>query len=230
MTVKGGTSPARAVCKYQRRKCSSDCPLAPYFPANQPKTFQNIHRLFGASNITNMLGNLETNDQKEDAMKSIIYESDMRERFPVYGCSVIISQLRLQLQHALEELWYIYAQLETYRQQFNKQSTPYYTSSPQIEFGIDPSNSCSKQCSLNKTVDGLPMKAFEVRLLQKPVGVGGGGRRSEAKDSVARPRSAALIVGDQMGIFRFSLFFGLLDSGFFFRIFPSYCLIASVRS
>ncbi|CAA2987884.1 Hypothetical predicted protein [Olea europaea subsp. europaea] len=144
MTVKGGTSPACAACKYQRRKCSSDCPLAPYFPANQPKMFQNVHRLFGVSNITKILSNLETNDQKEDAMKSIIYESDMRERFPVHGCSVIICQLRLQLQHALEELRYVYAQLETYRQQFNRQSTPHYSSSPQPEFGMYSNNDVSQ--------------------------------------------------------------------------------------
>ncbi|KAL2499991.1 LOB domain-containing protein [Abeliophyllum distichum] len=138
MTVKGGTSPACAACKYQRRKCLSDCPLAPYFPANQSKIFQNVHRLFGVSNITKILGNLETKDQKEDAMKSIIYESDMRERFPVHGCSYIICQLRLQLQHAIDELRYVYAQLEIYRQQFNKQlgSPPRYSSPPQLEFGM----------------------------------------------------------------------------------------------
>ncbi|CAI9752678.1 unnamed protein product [Fraxinus pennsylvanica] len=138
MTVKGGTSPACAACKYQRRKCSSDCPLAPYFPSNQSKIFQNVHRLFGVSNITKILGNLDTKEQKEDAMKSIIYESDMRERFPVYGCSVIICQLRLQLQHALEELRCVYSQLETYKQQFNKPlgSTSHYSSPPQLDFSI----------------------------------------------------------------------------------------------
>lgn len=138
MTVKGGTSPACAACKYQRRKCSSDCPLAPYFPSNQSKMFQNVHRLFGVSNITKILGNLETKDQKEDAMKSIIYESDMRERFPVYGCSTIICQLRLQLHHALEELRYVYSQLEIYKQQFNKPSgsTSYYSSPTHLEFSM----------------------------------------------------------------------------------------------
>ncbi|RVW35523.1 LOB domain-containing protein 27 [Vitis vinifera] len=45
MTLKGGTSQACAACKYQRRKCSSECPLAPYFPPDQPKMFANAHRL-----------------------------------------------------------------------------------------------------------------------------------------------------------------------------------------
>ncbi|KAI3462964.1 hypothetical protein Pfo_019627 [Paulownia fortunei] len=122
MTVKGGTTPACAACKYQRRKCSPTCPLAPYFPANQPKMFQNVHRLFGVSNVTKALDKLKTKDQKDDAMKSIIYEAEMRERFPVYGCSVIICQLRVQLQYALEELRYVYTHLSACReQQLSKQ-------------------------------------------------------------------------------------------------------------
>ncbi|KAL2252436.1 UNVERIFIED_CONTAM: LOB domain-containing protein 27 [Sesamum indicum] len=121
MTVKGGTTLACAACKYQRRKCSPTCPLAPYFPANQSKMFQNVHRLFGVSNITKTLTRLKTEDQKEDAMKSIIYEAEIRERFPVYGCSVIICELRLRLQYALEELRYVHAHLTTCRKQLDKQ-------------------------------------------------------------------------------------------------------------
>ncbi|GFP90348.1 LOB domain-containing protein 27 [Phtheirospermum japonicum] len=119
MTVKGGTTPACAVCKYQRRKCSPNCPLAPYFPANQTKMFQNVHRLFGVSNITKILESLNTEDQKEDAMKSIIYEAEMRHRFPVHGCSVIICQLRLQLHRAVDELRCVYAQIAACKEQLN---------------------------------------------------------------------------------------------------------------
>lgn len=117
MTVKGGTSPACAACKYQRRKCASDCVLAPYFPANQPKMFQNAHRLFGISNITKILKQLEDEDQKADAMKSIIFEADMRERFPVYGCVEYICYLRQQLQQTMEELHYVYTHLAACREQ-----------------------------------------------------------------------------------------------------------------
>ncbi|KAI5665600.1 hypothetical protein M9H77_15453 [Catharanthus roseus] len=120
MTVKGGTSPACAACKYQRRRCSSECILAPYFPANQTKAFQNAHRLFGVSNIMKILKQLSTEEQREEAMKSIKYEADMRERYPVYGCAGIICQLRQQLRQAIEELHYVYEQLGIYReQQFN---------------------------------------------------------------------------------------------------------------
>ncbi|CAL1406364.1 unnamed protein product [Linum trigynum] len=47
MTLKGGTSHACAACKYQRRKCTSECQLAPYFPSNKSEMFRNAHKLFG---------------------------------------------------------------------------------------------------------------------------------------------------------------------------------------
>lgn len=116
MSIKGRTRPSCAACKYQRRKCSSECMLAPYFPANQPKMFQNAHKLFGISNIVKILKQLDDNDQKADAMKSIIFEADMWERFPVYGCVEYICYLHQQLQLALNELHYVNAQLAIYRE------------------------------------------------------------------------------------------------------------------
>ncbi|OIT30354.1 PREDICTED: LOB domain-containing protein 27-like [Nicotiana attenuata] len=116
--TKGETGrPACAACKYQRRKCSQQCVLASYFPADQPKKFQNAHRLFGVRNIVKTLEQLDGDDQKADAMKSIIFESDMREKFPIYGCVECILYLRQQLQLALQEREYVYTQLAIYRQQ-----------------------------------------------------------------------------------------------------------------
>ncbi|KAL6497507.1 hypothetical protein OROHE_027136 [Orobanche hederae] len=147
MTVKGGTSPACAVCKYQRRRCSPNCPLAPYFPSDQTKTFRNVHRLFGVSNVTKILESLDTDDQKEDAMKSIIYESEMRQRFPVHGCSMVVCQLRSQLHCAIEELRCIYAQIAACKEQLNSNSSsssngnhrPGYDCGPSAQMDVGPS-------------------------------------------------------------------------------------------
>ncbi|KAH7847039.1 hypothetical protein Vadar_021179 [Vaccinium darrowii] len=109
--MKGGTSQACAACKYQRRRCYSECPLAPYFPGNQPKTFRNSHRLYGVSNIMKILRRMETQEQRDEAMRSVIYESDMRERFPVHGCCGIIRHLYCPLMQAVEELQHVRAQL-----------------------------------------------------------------------------------------------------------------------
>nr|GMC67293.1 LOB domain-containing protein 11-like [Ipomoea batatas]GMC73481.1 LOB domain-containing protein 11-like [Ipomoea batatas] len=120
MTVKGGTSQACAACKHQRRKCSSDCVLAPYFPSTQPKTFQNAHRLFGVSNILKTLKHIDDDDKKADAMKSIIFESDMRHRFPVHGCVKYIYYLSHRVSQAEEELRCVRAQVERCREQLLK--------------------------------------------------------------------------------------------------------------
>ncbi|GAB4832173.1 hypothetical protein Ancab_006190 [Ancistrocladus abbreviatus] len=104
MTGKGGTIQACAACKYQRRGCSPDCALAPYFPADQPQLFQDVHRLFGVSKILRMLKQLSDDDQKDEAMKSIIYESEMRRRFPVHGCLGIIWKLKEQIKQSQEVL------------------------------------------------------------------------------------------------------------------------------
>ncbi|CAN4088161.1 unnamed protein product [Withania somnifera] len=116
MTLKGGTSQACAACKYQRRRCISACPLAPYFPADQPKMFQNAHRLFGVSNILKILKQLDPS-QKKVAMKSIIYQANARDKHPVYGCVAEIQNLLFNIQLYEEELQAVHAQLAFYRQQ-----------------------------------------------------------------------------------------------------------------
>ncbi|XP_059639809.1 LOB domain-containing protein 27-like [Cornus florida] len=143
MTVKGGTSQACAACKYQRRKCSSECALAPYFPANEPKMFQNAHRLFGVCNIMKILKQCNSREQKDEAMKSIIYESDIRQKCPVYGCWGIICQLQYQLRQAIEELRYVHARLTVCREQCHNQMNPsphFDSPSSQLQLGISPTS------------------------------------------------------------------------------------------
>ncbi|MCL7041666.1 hypothetical protein MKW94_004555 [Papaver nudicaule] len=146
MTVKGGTSQACAACKYQRRKCANNCPLKPYFPADQPKMFQNAHRLFGVSNILKIISPLPPS-HKSEAMRSIIYQSNIRDKHRVHGCVAIIEQLRFQIQQAKFELEAVNAQLAMYRQQYHNELSPAVAppleSSPcsQLQLGMGgPSN------------------------------------------------------------------------------------------
>ncbi|OAY30976.1 LOB domain-containing protein 27 [Manihot esculenta] len=144
MTLKGGTSQACAACKYQRRKCSSECPLAPYFPPDQPQLFQNAHKLFGVKKITKLLENLEAS-QREEAMRSVIYQANVRDRFPVHGCWGIICQLHYQIRQAEEELHAVHAQLEMYRQHQHHQISSLTDDVPsQLQLGMaPPSNALS---------------------------------------------------------------------------------------
>ncbi|KAM7471372.1 hypothetical protein LguiA_009555 [Lonicera macranthoides] len=139
MTLKGGTSQACAACKYQRRKCTPECALAPYFPPDQPKMFQNAHKLFGVSNILKIIKHLDPS-QKMEAMRSIIYQSNIRDRFPVYGCWGIIAQLDHQIRQAEEELHAVNVQLSLYRQH-EISSNPNDHSTSQLQLGMAlPSN------------------------------------------------------------------------------------------
>ena len=99
-----GNGQACAACKYQRRKCAPDCILAPYFPHDSQRQFLNAHKLFGVSNITKIIKQLDTPAAKDHAMKTIIFQSDARAADPVGGCYRIIQDLQRQIDFAKAEL------------------------------------------------------------------------------------------------------------------------------
>ncbi|KAF8390936.1 hypothetical protein HHK36_023236 [Tetracentron sinense] len=91
----GAVSPC-AACKLLRRRCAQDCIFAPYFPADEPQKFANVHKVFGASNVNKMLQELAVH-QRSDAVSSMVYEANARVRDPVYGCVGAISSLQQQI-------------------------------------------------------------------------------------------------------------------------------------
>ncbi|KAK7281944.1 hypothetical protein RIF29_10346 [Crotalaria pallida] len=96
------TSPC-AACKFLRRKCLPGCIFAPYFPPEEPQKFANVHKIFGASNVTKLLNELLPH-QREDAVNSLAYEAEARVRDPVYGCVGDITFLQRQVQRLQKEL------------------------------------------------------------------------------------------------------------------------------
>ncbi|KAI4384371.1 hypothetical protein MLD38_002537 [Melastoma candidum] len=110
------TTHACAACKYQRRKCQPDCVLAPYFPHDRQRQFQNAHRLFGVSNITKIIRNLSP-AEKDEAMRTIIFQSDARASDPVLGCFRIVCDLQRQIEYCQAELEIVLRQLEICRAQ-----------------------------------------------------------------------------------------------------------------
>lgn len=92
-----------AACKFLRRKCVPDCIFAPHFPPEEPQKFANVHKIFGASNVTKLLNELLPH-QREDAVNSLAYEAEARVRDPVYGCVGAISFLQMQVERLQEEL------------------------------------------------------------------------------------------------------------------------------
>jgi hypothetical protein len=102
-----------AACKFLRRKCTSDCVFAPYFPPEEPQKFANVHKIFGASNVTKILNDLAPH-QREDAVNSLAYEAEARLQDPVYGCVGAISVLQRQVQQLQKELAAAHADLLQY--------------------------------------------------------------------------------------------------------------------
>ncbi|XP_038881578.1 protein ASYMMETRIC LEAVES 2-like [Benincasa hispida] len=102
-----------AACKFLRRKCLPDCIFAPHFPADQPKKFEAIHTIYGASNVSKLLNQLSY-DERDKAAKSLIYEAEAWQRDPVHGCVGFISILQKRLNELQIELAIARRELSTY--------------------------------------------------------------------------------------------------------------------
>ncbi|RLM55515.1 hypothetical protein C2845_PM10G04760 [Panicum miliaceum] len=109
----GGAGAACAACKYQRRRCTPDCPLAEYFPHDRPRVFRNAHRLFGVSNILKTLDRAGP-EKRREAMHCIIYESQAWDIYPASGCIPIIHDLQQRIRQAELDLRRVYAGIQAY--------------------------------------------------------------------------------------------------------------------
>lgn len=97
------SNPPCAACKFLRRKCLPGCIFAPYFPPEEPTKFANVHKIFGASNVSKLLNEIMPY-QREDAVNSLAYEAEARLKDPVYGCVGAISVLQRQVLQLQKEL------------------------------------------------------------------------------------------------------------------------------
>ncbi|KAG9158758.1 hypothetical protein Leryth_013657 [Lithospermum erythrorhizon] len=103
LKIMASSSSPCAACKFLRRKCTQECVFAPYFPPDNPQKFANVHKVFGASNVSKLLNEL-SKPQREDAVNSLAFEAEYRLRDPVYGCVGLISVLQHKLSHIKSEL------------------------------------------------------------------------------------------------------------------------------
>lgn len=122
-----------AACKLLRRKCMAGCMFAPYFPPEEAEKFGNVHKIFGASNVTKLLNELLPH-QREDAVNSLSYEAEARVRDPVYGCVGAISFLQTQVERLQKELDAANAHL--IRNQLIEISTTAYHQTPCTSFSF----------------------------------------------------------------------------------------------
>ncbi|GAV89924.1 DUF260 domain-containing protein [Cephalotus follicularis] len=80
-----------AACRMLRRRCDSNCTLAPYFPSHEIQKFAGVHKVYGASNVVKMI-QMEEETKRGDTIKAIVYEATARLRDPVYGNGYVFWQ------------------------------------------------------------------------------------------------------------------------------------------
>ncbi|ESQ27892.1 hypothetical protein EUTSA_v10019764mg [Eutrema salsugineum] len=133
----GGSSSsatACAACKFQRKKCTKNCLLAPYFPQDRYKQFLNAHRLFGISNITKMLKGIQESE-RDIAMQNLILHANARALDPVGGVYKIMSDLRRRISYYETELNSIRQEVALYRSLAHPQQMPMQSQSQELSFG-----------------------------------------------------------------------------------------------
>lgn len=97
------SSSSCSACKFLKRRCIPNCLFAPYFRSDEPKKFAQVHKVFGASNVSKILNEVPE-EQREDTVNTLVFEAEARLRDPVYGCIGEIASLQgkmVQLQHDL---------------------------------------------------------------------------------------------------------------------------------
>nr|WKV35365.1 lateral organ boundaries domain protein 28 [Ipomoea batatas] len=143
-----------AACKLQRRKCTQECVFAPYFPPDQPQKFANIHKVFGASNVSKLLNELNAS-QREDAVNSLAYEAEYRLRDPVYGCVGLISLLQQRLKQVQRDLNTAKRELANYIGP-NAALAPFIQQAGFMQHPNHPSSSGVMQYNMQPMMMGLP--------------------------------------------------------------------------
>ncbi|KAJ6401471.1 hypothetical protein OIU84_016805 [Salix udensis] len=108
-----------AACRMLRRRCDSNCMLAPYFPGDEAGKFFGVHKVFGASNVIRMIQMVEES-KKEDAVKAIIYEATSRLRDPVYGSAGTIFHLQKMVEELKMQVESMRAQVVQLQEQKNQ--------------------------------------------------------------------------------------------------------------
>eukprot|EP00253_Pinus_taeda_P003726 PITA_03726 len=99
---KWSTSPC-ASCKIQRKKCSQNCVLAPYFPQDNTEKFLLVHRVFGNGHVIKLLQGLPA-EQRGEAVNSMVYEAKERVRDPVHGSVGVINDLQNKIAELQSQL------------------------------------------------------------------------------------------------------------------------------
>ncbi|QCD81667.1 LOB domain-containing protein 24-like [Vigna unguiculata] len=140
-------------CKYQRRRCGSDCLLAPYFPAESIQRFAVVHHVFGGGNVSNILKSTSPESRKWVA-RALAYQAEARVRDPVHGCVGLIWEQEASLGILKEKLQKAKRELAQY-------VGPYVMQKMIACFSDPLANMVDLQAPLSATVDDFDLSSWD---------------------------------------------------------------------
>ncbi|KAK1388858.1 LOB domain-containing protein [Heracleum sosnowskyi] len=99
-----GSPAACAACRHQRKKCTENCVLAPYFTIEKNKEFQAVHKLFGVSNVAKIVKSLDLEDRQR-AVDSLVWEATCRQNDPILGSYAEFKRVSEELDKYKAHYW-----------------------------------------------------------------------------------------------------------------------------
>ncbi|KAK7261425.1 hypothetical protein RIF29_27735 [Crotalaria pallida] len=104
-----------AACKIQGKECTQECIFAPHFPLENLQRFECVNNVFGVSNIADILNAVDVSRRKE-AVKTLVYEAELRMQDPIYGCVGQIISLQKMITELNINIYYAKKKLATYHE------------------------------------------------------------------------------------------------------------------
>ncbi|KAK9099320.1 hypothetical protein Syun_026365 [Stephania yunnanensis] len=108
-------------------KMHARVPVGEVLPPDRQEEFLNAHKLFGVSNIVKTIKFIQEHNRApsdvDEAMKTMIYQSNARAADPVGGCCRIIWDLQRQIEMQAAELSHVRRQLAFFRAHHRQQQT-----------------------------------------------------------------------------------------------------------
>ncbi|KAL0330703.1 UNVERIFIED_CONTAM: LOB domain-containing protein 6 [Sesamum angustifolium] len=112
----GGPNDACLLCKLQNRICPPSCSMSLLFGEDKKGEVLNVHRLFRGGYIVKTLETVP-HHQRQDAIRSLIFEANMREADPVGGCHCLIRAMERRLHFCCSQLELVLKKLAFHKSQ-----------------------------------------------------------------------------------------------------------------
>ncbi|GLJ42449.1 hypothetical protein SUGI_0879650 [Cryptomeria japonica] len=121
-----------AACRWNRKKCSEECVLAPHFPCADPEKFAIVQKVFGTNYILKLVQGIES-EVRASAVKNMVYEASVRVKDPINGTASIVHELMEKIGKLESQLAEKNEELMNMRSQYDNLVSLLHIGSPHVE-------------------------------------------------------------------------------------------------